>query len=107
MRLQLSGDQVKSVFTTDSNTLKNLIRENWEQLQRQVEAEGVDLTQPDFTEQSSQHGYDSEDSLEADNAFIDSKKLKSSNLSKNDMHLDHDDGHMTTDEEDSLHVRYA
>jgi len=69
VRLRLSGDQVKSIFTTDSNTMKHLIRENWDQLQRQVETEGLDLAQPDFADRSPQQSFDAEEQLASNEAF--------------------------------------
>jgi hypothetical protein len=69
VRLQLSGDQVKSMFTTDSNTMKHIIRENWDQLQRQVESEGFNLAQPDFTDRNPQQTNDA-DEQSAENEFF-------------------------------------
>ena len=69
VRLQLSGDQVKSIFTTDSNTMKHIIRENWDQLQRQVESEGFNLAQPDFTDRNPKQTNDA-DEQSAENEFF-------------------------------------
>ena len=69
VRLQLSGDQAKSIFTTDSNTMKHLIRDNWDQLQRQFEAEGFDLAQPDFTDSNPQQANDTDEQTSANEFF--------------------------------------
>jgi hypothetical protein len=83
VRLQLSGDQVKSIFTTDSNTMKHLIRDNWDQLQRQVESEGFDLAQPDFTDRNPQQANDSDEQTAANEFFqADTKPSESLDHSK-------------------------
>lgn len=108
VRLQLSGDQVKSLFTTDSNTLKHLIRENWDQLQRQVDEEGFDLAQPDFADGSPQQGYDNEEQSTANASFqAELKKSASSDRSAEKKHSDHDPVARSVDEEDPTVVRYA
>ena len=108
VRLRLSGDQVKSVFTTDSNTLKLLIRENWDQLQRQVETEGLDLAQPDFADRNPQQANDADEQTAANEFFqADSKPSESLDHSKENSNEDthsrdvaHADGHSEV-------VRYA
>ena len=108
VRLQLSGDQVKSIFTTDSNTMKHLIRDNWDQLQRQVEAEGFDLAQPDFTDRNPQQANDADEQTAANEFFqADTKSSGSLDHSKENSNEDthsRDDAHA---DEHSEVVRYA
>ena len=90
VRLQLSGDQVKSIFTTDSNTMKHLIRDNWDQLQRQVEAEGFDLAQPDFTDRNPQQANDADEQTAANEFFqADTKSSESLDHSKENSQWGH------------------
>lgn len=108
VRLQLSGDQVKSVFTTDSNTMKHLIRENWDQLQRQVEAEGFDLAQPDFTDRNPQQAEDADD-RSPNNEFFQAESKSSGSLenSTENKSGDLDSRDLAHDDEHSEVVRYA
>ena len=48
VNLRIVGDHVKSVFVTDSDSLRQAIRDNWEQLQRQINAQGLQAEVPDF-----------------------------------------------------------
>ena len=108
VRLRLSGDQVKSVFTTDSNTLKLLIRENWDQLQRQVETEGLDLAQPDFADRSPQQSFDAEEQLASNEAFqADLNKSSASAHSGEKDDTDTGAGDHVNDNADSAVIRYA
>ena len=108
VRLQLSGDQVKSIFTTDSNTLKLLIRENWDQLQRQVEAEGLDLAQPDFTDRNPQQSFDTEEHSTFSEAFQgDLNKTAASERSKEKDDSDVRVGDKANNDAKSEVIRYA
>ena len=46
--LRIVGDHVKSVFVTDSDSLRQAIRDNWDQLQRQFSSQGLEADAPDF-----------------------------------------------------------
>lgn len=108
VRLHLSGDQVKSIFTTDSNTLKLLIRENWDQLQRQVEAEGLDLAQPDFADRNPQQTNDTDEQTAANEFFqADTKPSESLDHSKENSHGDTHSRDVAHADEHSEVVRYA
>jgi hypothetical protein len=108
VRLQLSGDQVKSIFTTDSNTLKLLIRDNWDQLQRQVESEGFDLAQPDFTDRNSQQSFDTEEHSTFSEAFQgDLNKTAASEESKEKDDSDVRVGDKANNDAKSEVIRYA
>jgi hypothetical protein len=48
VRLRMVGDQVKSSFSTDSEVLRQAIRDNWQQLQRQLSGHGLTADTPDF-----------------------------------------------------------
>lgn len=108
VRLHLSGDQVKSVFTTDSNTLKLLIRENWDQLQRQVETEGLDFAQPDFSDRSPQQSFYAEEQLASNEAFqADLNKSSASAHFREKEDADTGAGDHVNDNADSAVIRYA
>lgn len=108
VRLRLSGDQVKSVFTTDSNTLKLLIRENWDQLQRQVETEGLDLAQPDFADRNPQQANDTDEQTAANEFFqADTKPSRSLDHSKENSNGDTHSRDVAHADEHSEVVRYA
>ena len=108
VRLRLSGDQVKSVFTTDSNTLKLLIRENWDQLQRQVETEGLDLAQPDFADRNPKQSFYAEEQLASNEAFqADLNKSSASAHSGEKDNTDTGAGDHVDDNADSAVIRYA
>jgi hypothetical protein len=108
VRLRLSGDQMKSIFTTDSNTMKHLIRENWDQLQRQVEAEGFDLAQPDFTDRNPQQANDTDGQTAANEFFqADSKSSGSLDHSKENSNEDTHSRNVAHADEHSEVVRYA
>jgi len=48
VNLRIVGDHVKSVFVTDSDSLRQAIRDNWDQLQRQFSSQGLEADAPDF-----------------------------------------------------------
>lgn len=48
VNLRIVGGHVRSIFVTDSDSLRQAIRDNWEQLQRQISAQGLQAEAPDF-----------------------------------------------------------
>jgi hypothetical protein len=56
IRLQLIGNQLKSHFSTDSDSVRGSIREGWDHLQRQLSSRGVDADPPSFEDSSQRRG---------------------------------------------------
>ncbi len=56
IRLLLIGNQLKSSFSTDSDSVRGSIREGWDHLQRQLSSRGVDADPPSFEDSSQRRG---------------------------------------------------